>query len=147
MEEERQTVEQMGGRIRERRESLGLSLSQLSSQSDVSKAFLWEIERGNAKRPGAQVLMKVAAALKWTIAELMGESVASKGVVEPVVNQALKDFIAERKKNGRPLEKDEVDSLAYVQFRGQRPQSIKDWEAVYFLLEQRTGDEDEKRDS
>ena len=143
---EKQMAEQIGGRLRERRESLGLSLSQLSSRADVSKAFLWEIERGNAKRPGAEVLMKVAAALKWTIAELMGEVVGSEGAVAPRINQALKDFMAERKKNGRPLEKEEVDSLAYVQYRGRRPQSKEDWEEVYFLLKQRTGDDDEKRE-
>ena len=143
---EKRTVSRIGERIRKRRENLGLSLSQLSIQAGVSKAFLWEIEKGNARRPGAEVLMRVASTLKCTIAELMGENKPNDNTIEPEINAALKEFIAERRKIGRPLEKEEVDSLAYIQFRGKRPQSKEDWEEVYFILRNRTKDEDDSGD-
>ena len=108
----------------------------------MSKAFLWEIENGNSKRPGAEVLSKIADALEVTIAHLMGRKPegAAGPLVEPEVNEGLQAFIIDRKRQGQPLEPEEIQSLSYVQLRGGRPRTKDQWALIYGLLKETTGD-------
>ena len=65
--------------IRKYREMRGYTLPDLAQRAGVSKAFVWEIENGNSKRPGAETLFKIAEALDVTIAHLMGKEPAGGG--------------------------------------------------------------------
>ena len=130
----------IGINIKKYRELKDYSLSDLAEKAGVSKAFLWEIEQGNSKRPGAEVLFKIATALNVTIADLMGKRPpqVEQDKIEPVINQGLREFIEERKRQNSPLDQEEIRSLAYVQFRGVRPQTKDDWEIVYLTLKKST---------
>ena len=61
---------EIGKNIKKYREIQGITLPDLALRAGVSKAFLWEIESGKSKRPGAEVLLKIADALGVTIAHL-----------------------------------------------------------------------------
>ena len=131
----------IGPKVKKFRELRGFSLTELAEKSGVSKGFLWEIEQGNSKRPGAEVLFKVATALDVTIADLLGKKTveAEPDEITPEINSGLREFIDERKRRGEPLVADEIRSLAFIQFRGGRPQTKNQWEQIYVTLRNTTG--------
>lgn len=131
----------IGDNISKYRQIRGLTLPDLATKASVSKAFLWEIESGKSKRPGAEVLFKIAEALEVTIAHLMGKEPGqeARDLIEPEVNHGLRAFINERKVQGRPLDPEEVKSLSYVQLRGGRPTTKEQWSLVYGMLKEITG--------
>lgn len=133
---------EIGSNIKKYRELKGLTLPELARRAEVSKAFLWEMETGNAKRPGAEILFRVAEALGVTMAHLMGKEPAVSGApgIEPEVNEGLRAFINERRRQGQPLEADEISSLSFVQLKGGRPHTKEQWALVYGMLKQVTGD-------
>jgi transcriptional regulator with XRE-family HTH domain len=134
----------IGANVKKFREMRGYTLPELAKRATVSKAFLWEIESGNSKRPGAEILFKIAEALQVTIAHLMGKepAVNSKALIEPEINQGLWDFISERKRQGHPLDPEEVKSLSFVQLRGGRPTTKEQWSLIYGMLNEMTKSED-----
>ena len=133
---------EIGENIRKYREMRGLTQPELAQRARVSKAFLWEIENGNSKRPGAEVLFRIAEALGMTIAHLMGKQLADvQDAVEPEINEGLRAFIEERKRQGQPLDAEEIQSLAYVQLRGGRPQTKAQWALIYGMLKEMTGEQ------
>ena len=135
---------EIGRNIRKYREMRGRSLPDLAAVAGVSKAFLWEIEAGKSKRPGAEVLLRIAEALDVGINDLLGRPAQVSGhpPVEPVVNDGLRAFINERKLQGRPLAPAEIESLSYVQLRGGRPTTKEQWALVYGMLKEITGGPD-----
>jgi len=62
----------LGGNIRARRSSLGLTLDALSRRVGVSRAMLSDIERG-AKNPTVKVASQIAEGLGCTVSQLLGE--------------------------------------------------------------------------
>ena len=131
---------EVGKNIKKYREMKGLTQPDLAKKAEMSKAFLWEIENGNSKRPGAEVLYRIAEALGVTIAHLLGKTPELAETVEPEMNAGLKAFVAERKRQGQPLDAEEIQSLAYVQLRGGRPQKKEQWALIYGMLKEMTGE-------
>ena len=131
---------EIGKNVKKYRELRGFTLPDLADRAGVSKAFLWEIETGNSKRPGAELLFKIAEALGVTIAHLMGKQSAAEArdLIEPEINDGLRAFINERKRLGQPLEPEEIQSLSFVQLKGGRPQSKEQWSLVYGMLVEMT---------
>lgn len=70
MTKARTTDQVVGGRIGERRRQLGLSISETSIASGLSKSDFEQIESGR-KRPDPDYLSRIASALNTTIAELL----------------------------------------------------------------------------
>ena len=132
---------EIGDQIKKYRELRGLTLPDLAIKAGVSKAFLWEIESGKSRRPGAEVLFKIAETLGVTIAQLMGRPPEreTQDLVEPEINTGLRAFINERKIQGRPLEPEEIKSLSFVQLKGGRPTTKEQWALVYGMLREITG--------
>ena len=127
--------------IKKYRELRSLTLPDLATRAGVSKAFLWEIEAGHSKRPGAGILLKIADALGVTIAHLMGRETETDGAVTsvlPEINDGLRAFINERKQLGQALDADEVESLSMVQLKGGRPQTKEQWSLIYGILKETT---------
>ena len=131
----------IGDNIKKYREVQGITLPDLAVRAGVSKAFLWEIESGKSKRPGAEVLFKIADALGVTIAHLMGREPQKEiqNLIEPEVNEGLRAFINERKRQGHSLDPEEIKSLSFVQLRGGRPATKEQWALVYGMLKEMTG--------
>ena len=131
----------IGDNIKKYRQIRGLTMPDLATKAGVSKAFLWEIESGKSKRPGAEMLFKIAEALDVTIAHLMGKEPGKEAMdlIEPEINNGLRAFINERKVQGSPLDPEEIKSLSYVQLRGGRPTTKEQWSLVYGMLKEITG--------
>lgn len=131
----------IGDNIKKYREVQGITLPDLAVRAGVSKAFLWEIESGKSKRPGAEVLFKIADALGVTIAHLMGREPEKEiqNLIEPEINEGLRAFINERKRQGHSLDPEEIKSLSFVQLRGGRPATKEQWALVYGMLKEMTG--------
>lgn len=132
---------EIGDNIKKYRELKSLTLPALATAAGVSKAFLWEIESGKSKRPGAETLFRIAEALDVTIAHLMGKAGPADGAawIEPEINDGLRAFINQRKRQGQPLEPEEVESLSFVQLKGGRPETKEQWAVVYGMLREMTG--------
>ena len=64
----------MGYRIRELRESKGISQNELSEKSGVTRATLWRLETGEAEVTTTQTLTKIADALGVDVTELFLKS-------------------------------------------------------------------------
>lgn len=62
----------IGPRVKERRLAMGLTLQALADQVGCSKANIWEIENKISKRPSAQKVLNLAAALDTTMDDLLG---------------------------------------------------------------------------
>ena len=135
---------QIGDNIKKYREIRGITLPDLAVKAGVSKAFVWEIESGNSKRPGAEILFKIAEALGVTIAHLMGTQIhkEARDMIEPEINDGLRAFINERKLQGHPLEPEEIKSLSFVQLKGGRPTTKEQWALIYGMLKEITGGRD-----
>ena len=108
---------EIGENVKKYRELRDYTLPDLAARAGVSKAFLWEIETGNSKRPGAELLYKIAEALGVTIAHLMGKGATgddAREMIEPEINDGLRAFINERKRLGQALEPDEDITVEFI---------------------------------
>ncbi len=66
-------IDQMGSRIKKRRESFGLQMKELAKQIGVTSSLISQIESGKAF-PSIVTLKKVADALHTTVGDLIGEN-------------------------------------------------------------------------
>ena len=66
-------MDQMGKRIKRRRESLGFQIKELSIKIGVTSSLISQIEKGKAF-PSIVTLKKVSEALQTTVGELIGEN-------------------------------------------------------------------------
>jgi transcriptional regulator with XRE-family HTH domain len=123
-------------RIRELREEKGLSLEELAARAGISKTYLWELEKDAAgsKKPSADVLLKIAAALSTTIADLMSLPTVRTKEAEVEITPSLGDFVARMKLIGMPLSQEDVRDLALMRFRGGQPQTADEWHKLYLVL-------------
>jgi transcriptional regulator with XRE-family HTH domain len=126
----------LAARLRQFREAQGLSLDELASKADLSKTYLWELEKdvASAKKPSADVLLRIAAALSVTIADLLDLPTVSapEGTVE--IPASLQEFRDRMKKLGAPLTNEDVRDLAMMKFRGGQPQTVDEWHQVYLAF-------------
>ncbi|WP_121610097.1 helix-turn-helix domain-containing protein [Mesobacillus foraminis] len=86
----------IGKNIYEIRKSRGLSLSELSERSGISKSYLSNIERNIHQNPSIQILEKVAFVLKVDLNALL----ISNNETLQKTDQELVDFMLELKKSG-----------------------------------------------
>lgn len=84
-------------KLKELRQRKGQSLQQVADGVGVSKAHIWELEKGTSTNPGFELLTKLAAHFSVTIAYLADES------VEPQEASALQFF---REFEGKLSDKD-----------------------------------------
>jgi len=66
-------MDQMGKRIKQKRESLGFTIKELSGEISVTSSLISQIERGKAF-PSIVTLKKISVALQTTVGELIGEN-------------------------------------------------------------------------
>lgn len=60
----------MGYRIKEIREQKGMSQSELSDKSGVTRATIWKLETGEDEVTTSKTLLKIAEALGVTVGDL-----------------------------------------------------------------------------
>lgn len=76
------SAEQLGRRIRELRTQQGLTLDELAERSNVSRAMLSKVERGETN-PTLVVAVRVAVALGLTTAQLIGVEERKQAIKVP----------------------------------------------------------------
>jgi transcriptional regulator with XRE-family HTH domain len=122
---------QLGQTIRSLRTGKGWSLAQLAEKSGVSKAYLSDLENGSAGKPNIQYVYSVATALAVTLDDLLGESKPKAHRREKRHEKELPSGLLELR-DEMELTDEDIEMLAYVNFRGHRPRDKDGWR---FLLQ------------
>ncbi len=121
----------LGQTIRSLRLGREWSLAQLGEESGVSKAYLSDLENGSAGKPNIQYVYAVANALGVTLDELLGDAKPKVHRREKRPTKELPAGLLELQQE-LSLTQEDVEMLAYVNFRGHRPRDKEGWR---FLLE------------
>lgn len=107
----------LGAKIRELRIKNNLSLQDVADNTGISKAHVWDMERGNSSNPSIELVAKLADVFKVSVSYLVGEAFDSndeKGEMvamyrglkdldphEREAVQGLIDVYLKRKKEGK----------------------------------------------
>ncbi|QNN21751.1 helix-turn-helix transcriptional regulator [Planctomycetales bacterium ZRK34] len=123
-------------RIRKLRNDKDLSLDDLADAANISKTYLWELEKDSegAKKPSADVLMRIAAALSTTLADILALETVTVREAPVEIPPALKEFQKRMEAQQTPLTPEDLQDLAAMKFRGGQPQTADEWHQLYFLL-------------
>jgi transcriptional regulator with XRE-family HTH domain len=89
-------MDQMGRRIKKKREGIGLQMKELSQRIGVTSSLISQIESGKAF-PSIVTLKKVAEALQTTVGELIGEN--ENLVQHPLLKSDERRFV-KKNRNG-----------------------------------------------
>lgn len=127
-------------RLRKARADARLTLEQVAAAAGISKTYLWELEHDEegVKKPSADVLLKIAEALKTTIADLLGLPAVQVNKTTIAVSRSLLEFRDWMSQIGQPLHEDEFNDLAGMRFRGGQPKTKDDWYDLYRTLKRTT---------
>jgi transcriptional regulator with XRE-family HTH domain len=123
-------------RIRTLRTKAGLSLEELATKASLSKTYLWELEKDEAgvKKPSADVLLRLAAALSTTIADLMSLPSVRVRQDQIQIPPSLSEFQKRMEVMKTPLSPEDLRDLATMKFRGGQPQTADEWHSLYLVL-------------
>jgi transcriptional regulator with XRE-family HTH domain len=66
----------LGSRLRQLRVRSGESLQQVADAVDVSKTYVWQLERDEDTNPSVDVIKRIANHFKTTVSALVGETIA-----------------------------------------------------------------------
>jgi transcriptional regulator with XRE-family HTH domain len=122
-------LKMLGENIRYLRQGKNLSLADLTAKSGVSKTYISDLENGLGGRPNVQYLYKIATALDTTIDALINLSIKRKAI--PAASQEpLPPGLEEFAKQER-LEPQQIEMLARLNFRGNRPKDADAWKLIY----------------
>ena len=124
-------------RLKEAREAADLTLEQLADQAEISKTYLWELEKDEAgdKKPSADILLRIANVLSVSLGELLGLPTVRAMERRTVLSKSLLEFKERMNDLGSPLSEADVQELAGMSFRGGRPRTVDEWHDLYFTLE------------
>ena len=126
-------LKRLGENVRFRRQGKGWTLNDLAEKSGISKAYISDLENGAAGKPNIQYVFAIANALGVTLDELLDDAAPKRA------DSSKKKRTAEELPPGLKelqmdmnLSESEVEMLAQVNFRGNRPKDKEGWR---FLLE------------
>ena len=115
----------VGSNIRRFRQEANLSLNQLADKAAVSKGYLSALENDSSpRRPSGEILYAIAEALGVTMSDLMGRRLLT--TQGSSVSDELRAFA-----EAEGLPETDIEMLASIQFRGERPKTQKRWAYIY----------------
>jgi len=118
-----------------------LSQPDLADKAKLSKGYVYMLESGEMTNPSLDKLLKISEALDCTIADLVGEpKTTAKSDAGLEIPEGLQEFAKKRKREGDPIKEEDLRSLARVQYRGKRPESVEDWAYVYEFIKRTLGE-------
>lgn len=121
-------------RLRELRRERGLTLRELSGSIEertgerLSVSYLSELERKDAV-PSVETLARIAGGYGVPLPDVLAPVDFYGGQGGSPYPKGLLEF-----KESRQLEDDWVETLARIEFRGRRPDTEDEWEAIYGVL-------------
>ncbi len=116
-------------KIRHLRKEKGLSLNKLAERAGISPAYLSQLENDVSKQPSAEILLKIASALRTTIADLLDKPVRVQAKDFGEMPDGLRELIDE---HGETLDirEEDVKMLMSIRYRGNQPKTPEDWEHI-----------------
>ena len=125
-------LKRLGENIRYLRQGQNLSLADLAAKSGVSKTYISDLENGLGGRPNVQYLYKIATALETTIDALINLSLkpSQRKAIPAISKEPLPPGLEEFAKQEH-LEPQQIDMLARLNFRGNRPKDADAWKLIY----------------
>ncbi len=126
-------LKRLGENIRYIRQGKSWSLGDLATETGVSKAYISDLENGLGGRPNIQHLYKIATALETTIDTLINLSLKPtqrKAGVSQIHQEPLPPGLEEFAKDEK-LEPQQIEMLAKLNFRGNRPRDKDAWRLIY----------------
>jgi len=126
-------LKRLGENVRFRRQGKGWALNDLAEKSGISKAYISDLENGNAGKPNIQYVFAIANALGVTLDGLLDDAAPRRtdSAKKKRVSEELPPGLQELQMDMN-LSDSEVEMLAQVNFRGNRPKDKEGWR---FLLE------------
>jgi transcriptional regulator with XRE-family HTH domain len=126
----------LAARLRKLREDKKMSLDEVARSAQISKTYLWELERdeAGAKKPSADVLLRIAEALSVSLADLLNLDPVRIDDREVDLPPGLRDLKERMRKAGQPIAPADLQDLARTKFRGAQPQTVDQWHQLYLLL-------------
>ena len=122
----------LGGRIRAKRQSLGLTLTRLSQKSKVSKAYLSQLENERFSNPSTEILVKLCNALGVSLNTILGfgnfQTINLTGLN---VTSHLRALAQEDH-----LRDEDIAMLANISYNGEQPNSVDGWRSVLDAIRQ-----------
>lgn len=125
---------QLSDRLAELRQERGFTLRELRTRIDEvdgsppSISYLSELERGQAT-PSLDTLSRLARAYDLSLQDLLAPVDNQEGQTDARYPPSLLEFAHER-----GLSDAWKEALARVEYRGKRPDSVMEWEAIYGIL-------------
>jgi transcriptional regulator with XRE-family HTH domain len=121
-------LKRLGENIRLARNGRGWSLSKLAIESGLSKPYISDLENGVAGKPNLQYVYSIARALGTTLAQLLEGAVPGQDqpTQEAEVSNDLPPGLAALQEALGLSDKD-VQHLATIHFRGNRPRDKEGW--------------------
>lgn len=116
-------------KIRQLREEKEWSLNKLAEMAGVSKAYLSQLENNVSKQPSAEVLLKIASALRTTIADLLDKPVRVHAKDFGEMPDGLRELIDEQG-DTLDIREEDVKMLMSIRYRGNQPETPEDWEHI-----------------
>jgi len=126
-------LKRLGGNIRYLRQGKDLSLAKLHELSGVSKAYISDLENGSGGRPNIQYLYAIATALDTSLDALVNRSMRAAVKMQssmPAVAEPLPPGLEEFAQSEN-LQPEQIDMLAKLNFRGNRPRDAQGWKLIY----------------
>ncbi len=119
-------LKRLGEKIRFLRTGKAWTLSDLSRESNISKAYISDLENGSAGKPNIQYVYSIARALDVTLNDLLKETIESNLPEQSQTTTQLPPGLAEVR-DELQLSDAEVERLATIHFRGNRPRDAEGW--------------------
>jgi transcriptional regulator with XRE-family HTH domain len=127
-------LKKLGATIRYLRTGKNWALADLADKSGVSKAYISDLENGVAGKPNIQYVYNIAVALDVTLDDLLKDSTAKEQRTRRRSSTDLPPGLSELQDelalSGDALSEDNLQKLAQVNFRGNRPRDKEGWRFV-----------------
>ena len=125
-------------RLKALRDAKEMTVAELAKASGVSPPYIWQIENGTKKNPSGEVLVKLAAGLGTTVADLLGSSLVIGEDALRKLPASLKRLVKGKAKQ-LDIRQEDIEMLKSIHFRGRRPTKEEDWELIFLFLKRILG--------
>lgn len=130
MDDSQIDLKKLGAKIRFYRQGKGWSLADLAEKSGISKAYISDLENGAAGKPNIQYVFSIAVALDVTLNDLLKDATTKEQRAKRRRSpEELPPGLAELQ-GELQLSDDDIETLAQVNFRGNRPKDLEGWRFV-----------------
>jgi transcriptional regulator with XRE-family HTH domain len=124
-------LKKLGEQVRFLRQGKGWSQAKLAEESGVPKAYISDLENGEAGKPNIQYAYSIAVALDATLDQLLDDAASKqpKGRARRR-DEELPPGLAELQQE-LDLSDGDVEMLSYLNFRGHRPRNKEGWRFLW----------------